>query len=387
MASNPKKSRARFKRRRLKRNSKKISNLLLAAATIPTLSMSATLQADSPPKQTSVRFQYYDYRDRQDYSENRMTIKAPMAWFRTPVGEHTAVEGSFVLDSVSGASPYYHNTLSGASGTGIQDERTAGNLRATRYFENFSIGLGSSYSSEDDYESLGVSVETRIWTPDNNTIFSFGASTSSDDISSTNNPDLDESMKNYGAILGITQIIDKYNIVQSNITLTTKDGYLSDPYKIADQRPRSRDELAWLSRWVSYFPEYEASLHTDYRYFRDSWGIISHMVETSWYQPFAESWMVVPRFRFYSQSKADFFSSLFPPEDDQSFYSADNRLSGFGSASLGFQFIRKLSEAVSAYASFDYMQQRARFKIGSPGSANVEDLDARIIGVGMQVKF
>ena len=317
-----------------------------------------------------------------------MNVNAPMAWFRTAVSDKTEVEAGFVLDGTSGASPIYHDTLSGASGKGIHDRRRAEDVSVTHTFEDFSLTAGFSTSTDHDYDSLGGSLETRIWTSDHNTVFNFGFSGSSDDVSSTNDLTLDRHKAAQGAGFGITQILDQNSVLQSNITFSGSHGYQSDPYKTLDLRPRVRDEVAWLTRYNHYFSSVDGSIHLDYRYFQDTWGISAHTAELGWSQALGQSWLLTPYVRFYSQNKAEFYSNAFPPESPgTTFFTADERLSGFGSITTGLGVSHELMPSVTLSGNLDYMQQRGDWKIGSPGSPGLEAMNALIFGVGVHLKF
>ncbi len=377
----------KFKRRR--RGCKAVlSKFLLGLAALPNMGLLDCAQALEPAKESEVQFEYFYYKDWQEGNDDRMEINTPMVWLRTPVGEKGEIEGSFVLDAMSGASPLYHDTLSGASSKGIEDSRRAADLTYNHYFERFSLGAGLSISNEDDYDALGANLSARIWTPDQNTIFNFGLSVSADDISSTNDPQLDESKDSLGAGVGVTQILNKNSLLQSNLTYANGDGYLSDPYKTFDLRPSSRDQFAWLNRYVLYFPNFDSSLHLDYRYFRDTWGVIAHTYEVVWHRPFGEVWMFSPRVRYYTQGRSDFYSRIFPPDEPGvNFFSADSRLAGFGAIGAGVSLRRNLSDKIWLNASLDYYEQRASLKSWSAGSIGVPDLHAVILGIGFNVKF
>lgn len=127
--------------------------LMSAALALPGLALEAKAQtiSDSP----EFRFEYGHYRERQSVDINgrtkRIRINAPQIWFKAPLLNKTEVEAILVLDSVSGASPIYLSTLSGASAKGVSDIRRAGDIKFTQYFDSFSLGLAGSVSNEDDY--------------------------------------------------------------------------------------------------------------------------------------------------------------------------------------------------------------------------------------------
>ncbi|MCB0328300.1 MAG: DUF3570 domain-containing protein [Bdellovibrionales bacterium] len=364
-----------------------MSALVAAAAALPGLHAVPEASAQNMAEQAQFRFQYAYYKDWQGAGQDRISVRAPMAWLKTPVGESTEFEGSVVLDTISGASPLYHDTLTGASGIGIEDERFAGQAKVTEYFDDYSIGVNTSYSKEDDYESRGVAIDGRVWNENKSTTFAFGLSGNSDDISSTNNPDLDETSNTFGGLLGVTQVINKNSLLQSNLTFSRSSGYLSDPYKPGDIRPEERNRFAWLNRYVLYVPDLKGSFHLDYRHYRDSWGVNSHTFDSMWFQPIGEVWTLRPHVRFYSQSKADFFSNVFPDPTPGRAFSADQRLSGFGEITLGLKVIRDFGKDFSMHVGVDLVEQRGAWKIGSRGSPNIENFHEAILAFGFSKTF
>ena len=368
---------------------KKLRTLLAAGTSLPCLGFETSLEAQSFPSDTSIRIQYMDYEDYQDGNQGgeRMRIKVPMLWFQTPVTDDVAVEGSFVIDSMSGASPLYLNTLTGASGRGVKDTRRAGDLKVSKHYDQFSISVGGKFSHEDDYDSSSGLVETRIWTPEKNTVFSIGGSASYDDITSTNNPALDEVRQTYGHFFGLTQVLDRYSIIQSNLNYNSADGYLTDQYKSADNRPRSRDQYAWLTRYRRFFKDIRGALHADYRFYFDSWEVISHTLDLAFYKPLGNYWIIRPNLRYYTQRGAQFFSTTFPPRNQRSFYSADQRMGSFGGITSGIKLERSFGSGYSAHLLYEFIHQRASLKLGGGGDSEVEPFSARFIGLGISKKW
>ena len=87
-----------------------------------------------------------------------MTVNSPALYMLTPINDSWVFEIGAVYDSISGASPYYHTTLSGASGQGIEDKRAAGDITVTKYFGRTAISVRGAYSTEDDYRSIAGGV-------------------------------------------------------------------------------------------------------------------------------------------------------------------------------------------------------------------------------------
>lgn len=372
---------------RQRRGKRRLAALMCAALALPNLALSTSANAQQISDGVTARIKYQDYRDYQNGDEHRMHIMSPSAMLSGLFSERTEFELSSTVDVMSGASPFYHNTLTGASDLGVRDKRRAGDFKVTHYFDRFSVGLGAAVSSEDDYFSRAPVVETRIWTPDKLTTFAAGFSFSNDRILSTNNVDLSERRRTNNFFLGVTQIIDENSIVQSNVAMSRAHGYLSDPYKTADRRPSERNVFAWLSRYNRFFPTSEGSLHFDYRYTRDNWSLQSHLVEVAWYQPLGEAWLLRPSIRYYSQSAASFYANEFPPSDFEANYSADQRLGNFGSISPSVKLVRELGSGLSVDVRLEYLMQRPNFKLGSAHDSSIDPFHAAVITLGLVKRF
>lgn len=365
----------------------KLKPLITAALAIPSIGASLPALAQNVPVENSqVKFFYGYYKDR-DTVGDRMRVHEPIVWGKTALGENFELEGSFAVDSMSGASPYYLNTLTGASGLGVEDVRHAGDLKLTKYFDRFSLGLGGVVSSEDDYLSRGGSVDSRIWTEDKNTTVAFGVSENSDHITSSIQDTFDESRRTYSFLLGVTQIIDENSIMQGNVTYTSANGYLSDPYKTLDNRPRSRDAWAFLGRYNRYFADPDASLHFDYRLFVDTWGVTSNMFEVAWYQPLGSIFTFRPGIRYYSQDDADFFQDIFPPDNIEQFMTGDQRLSAFGGVTISAKVIAEFEYGLALDAQAGFMEQRPGWTLGGGGSSSIEPFYARFFTFGLSKSF
>ena len=136
-------------------------SVLAAALALPGLLPGAAQAQVTAPNATLVQFKFLYYKDYQA-SGDRMTIKSPALYLLTPITNDWVFEIGAVYDSISGASPYYHTTLSGASGEGIKDDRIAADVTFTKYFANrTSVAVRAAYSDEDDYRSIAGGVTIR----------------------------------------------------------------------------------------------------------------------------------------------------------------------------------------------------------------------------------
>jgi hypothetical protein len=118
---------------------------------------------------------YFDYRtgSRAPTDAGRKPVAVPVAAaVRTLALEHAR------LRRVSGASPTSFTTLSGASGLGVTDYRTAGDLRLTKYFDGWALAW-RRVLARARLHLAGRLVRVRSDRRQNRT-FTFGMGTSSD---------------------------------------------------------------------------------------------------------------------------------------------------------------------------------------------------------------
>jgi hypothetical protein len=361
--------------------------LLAAALALPGLH-AGVARAESTPDAGQIALRYLDYRDWQPGAD-RIRVRSPSLYVLKPLGDAFAVEGSLVYDGISGASPRFHNSLSGASGEGVTDYRTAGDLKVTYYSGRVAIGVGAAVSSERDYLSRAASLDVRVSTPDNNRTWAFGLAGTSDRINSVNGVADNERRHAVDVLFGVTQVWNANAIVQSNLTYSSGHGYYSDPYKLLDTRPDHRRVVAWLTRANLYLPTFDATVKLSYRLLGDSFGSTSNTLEASWTQNLPYGFTLTPGLRYYTQSAADFY---FDPPFPHGFvpgklYTADTRLSAFGALTPGLALGKRFADGWSADLKFEFYRQKAAWRLGGDGSPGLEPFSARWIQAGVSKTF
>ena len=134
-----------------------------------------------------------------------------------------------------------------------------------------------------------------------------------------------------------------------------------------------------------------AAIHGGYRIYSDSWGITANTFELGYTLPFRTNWIFETRVRYYNQSKADFYSDLFPFQDAQNFLARDKELSSFNDLTLGagvsYEFDNKTWRTFKRgslsfyydYIQFDYDDFRDLTQPGSAGNEPLYSFDAGVI--------
>lgn len=338
--------------------SKALNALTSAALAIPGMAITATstqVHADAPPTNTEVGYRYSQYQE-DDIPESKLASGSNQRYdidvhqFRllTAVGEQYSVDATFDYETMSGASPF--GTVSGTdgnplvvmSGASIEDTRMDLNVKTTRYYDEGTASIIGGYSTEDDYEAFNLGAEGTLNLNDKTTTLMGGLGFSDDTIKPTQAPGFNrvtnESKFTATTYLGVAQIINAKSVYQTSINYAFSDGYLSDPYKLVDQRPDTRASFSWNNRYRYYLGDLDAAVHADYRLYIDDWDMVSHTMMFEWHQNVDENLRVIPSFRYYSQSQADFYMPVDNPlvSGDKS---SDYRLSPFGAVTFGLSAV------------------------------------------------
>lgn len=322
--------------------------------------------------------------------DKRMSITSPSLYLLTPLGRHWAVEGSLTVDDVSGASPKYYSDMSGASY--MEDRRTAVDAKLTRYWDRQSFSLGLARSKETDYLSQALSLEGRFASEDQNTTFNAGLGLTHDDINPSNEKVANETKRTRELQLGVTQVLNAHDLVQASFTRSAASGYMNDPYKLYDERPRERNANILQLRWNHWLGG--SALKLGYRFYKDSYQVQAHTWDLAWAVPLSDAVVLTPSLRYYTQRAAKFYydadtsSSTYPaPTNSSGYYSSDQRLAAWGALTLGGKVSWAFAKDWSADAKLDVYQQRASWRLGGDGSPGLQPLTALIWQLGVSHSF
>ncbi|MBK6865316.1 MAG: DUF3570 domain-containing protein [Ideonella sp.] len=352
--------------------------------------------ADSAPIDGVVALRYLGYEDSQP-GLDRISVKAPSIYVLAPLSPQWAIDGSLVSDSVSGASPRYHTAISGAT-PHMSDERLAGTVQVTRYFERSNVSVGLASSNENDYNSNAGSINANFSSEDNNRTWNLGLGYASDRIGSTNDPALHETRRTAELLVGVTQAWTANDLLQFNLTLARGRGFYSDPYKDVDNRPRERNQTIVLARWNHYNEASGGALRTAYRVYHDSFGINAHTLGAEWVQPLGR-FAVTPSMRYYTQSAASFyFDPVYDPDvgapyppgyftNPPQYSSADQRLAAFGALTYGLAVAVNLGPDWIADLKAERYEQRTSWRLGGKGSIGLDPFHATWVKIGLERRF
>ncbi len=359
--------------------------LALTTAALALPGISPTSKAATAPTETLLSYRYSNYQESDVPSgrvilgsEERYDIDVHQFRVFTPIGSSFSLDAMVQHEVLSGASPWSSVDPDGdgspdliMSGASIREERTDLAIGVSYYYDEGRVGFNYSNSTENDYFSNSIGADWEREFNDKQTTFNIGFSIADDVIDPKDNNIHENSIDpvvgsenkgSYSIYVGIGHIIDKTTLIQSGFSFSRITGYLTDPYKLIDRRPDSREQFTWTVRYRRFLKSLNSALHLDYRLYRDTWSIISHTVRFSWYKNLANRWQLVPFIRYYSQTEASFYVPIDNAASTASFFSSDSRLSEFGALSGGLKVVKEFRNW-SLIASGEYYVQSSSFAL------------------------
>jgi hypothetical protein len=381
----------------------KVIGTALAAAAMTLPSVHAAF-ADAAPEKGIVAFKYLKYEDEQKQPDmDRIGVNAYSMRAMVPIAGKWAFDVTGTYDEVSGASPHFHTfhrrLIDGVSGAStMKDYRHAIDVGVTRYFGQGSITAGISNSQENDYISRSYSLQGSYATQSKNTTFTLGTSVTTDNITATGYPEIHEKKNINAYMVGVTQVMSKNDIVQVNLGRSIGHGYFTDPYKTADERPRTRRYTTVLGRWNHYFENLDSASHLSYRYYTDTFGIRAHTFSADYAQSLPYHFTVTPSVRYYSQTEANFYvpvgpDELITPEEhtvppaDMLYYTEDSRLSAFGALTFGVKVEKRFLTSWMVDFRIDHYAQRGNWAMSGNPDPALAKFSANFIQVGVSREF
>tara|TARA_Y100000814_G_scaffold179989_1_gene131529 strand:+ start:2325 stop:3473 length:1149 start_codon:yes stop_codon:yes gene_type:complete len=347
----------------------------------------------------------------QDYSEDdgRIRVISKYLGFEKQVSSELILKGHGVYDSISGSTPTGVPAEDGVNVplSNLTDVREAGVVDLDWIRGIHTSSFQFSYSSEDDFLSRGYAFSQTTEINQRNTGINYGIGYI-DDLVRPNFLDESQRKDSYDYFVGISQVMDPNTVVALNFTYSDYNGFLSDPYKIIqreteilpglslpltfpENRPYSRERRIWFFNAKRYFDGIGASLDFDYRHFSDTWGVESNTFDLEWYQKLGDNLILRPKYRYYSQNAADFYTlgltgtPIDPRESTPGVaphYSADYRLGKFDTHTYGLKIIYNFWEKFSVDVALEHYEMKG--KDDTPQSAFA---DADVLTIGATVWF
>lgn len=269
-----------------------------------------------------------------------------------------------------------------------KDARTYANLSLTKRLPKaMSVELGSGFSVESDYWSLPASLsikgtsknKMRDWLVESKCYF--------DDLRwGRLNPNYRKPVRliypselrgsnwfdtykrqSYNLKLGLSQIIDKRNIIGIYPLLTLQNGLLSTPFHRVvfnntetrvENLPNQRRKLALALKWNSFVGG-NVIVKNTLESFTDNFGINAFGFENETAIKLKNGLTVSPFARLYTQSASKYFAPYAMHQPDELYYCSDYDFSRFYSVKSGLEI--KLSNQYALRKNWLFQQCQLRY--------------------------
>ncbi|MFM6982830.1 MAG: DUF3570 domain-containing protein [Chitinophagaceae bacterium] len=248
-----------------------------------------------------------------------------------------------------------------------KDARTYANLSIAKTFTNkINAELGSGFSIESDYLSLPVAFtlkgtsknKMRDWLIESKCYFDdlrWGRLNPNyrkpvrliypSELRATNWFDT-EKRQSYNLKLGLTQIVNKRNLIGLFPLITLQNGLLSTPFHRVvfnnsetrvENLPEQRLKLAFALKWNSFRGGHVIVKNTLESY-ADNFGIHALGFENETSVKLKNGLVLSPFARFYTQSASKYFAPFAMHSPDELYYCSDYDFSRFYSIKSGLEF-------------------------------------------------
>ncbi len=368
-----------------------------------TCTLLASVQA-----QDYVNVQYLHYQE----SDDRITVSTPSLEINKDFGVDYTLNFKASYDGVSGASPTYYDSSSGASNpvrrvplnsdfgrgpvenpedivydnVGFGERRVAlGAMLTTRLESRDEVRIGLNWSLEYDLYLYEGSLEYMHYLDSSkNSSLTFGGSyqrhvnlvpcgeyASECDGSSGPSKQVPSNHSNFQTTF--SQILDENSLASATLFYMNENGYLTNSYKnivrnyytdptiVNENRPNSRNEGGIVLEYTkSLVPE--LALHVSYRYYVDDWEVQSHTPNLKLLYQVSNALRLDAGLRYYYQSAAYFYSGKKDAFTDEKYASSDERLADFSAyePTLGMNY--SFSKDISYNLSGSYYEQSTGLK-------------------------
>lgn len=278
------------------------------------------------------------------YNGGGLEVDGPSVLIRKAYKDKFSLWGNYYVDMISSASIDVVTTASPYT-----EERNEYSVGLDYLHGKTSMGASYTNSEESDYTANAArfSISQDFFGDLTNIGITYARGW--DEVRRNGDDLFAEDAKRQSYRVDLSQIITRNFMVNLNYEAVTDEGFLNNPYRQvryldpasargysyeAERYPRTRTSSAVALRGMYYLP-YRASLKAEFRNYSDTWGIKGWNAEVGYVHPLTDRLIVEAKYRYYSQTAADFYSDLFPFADSQNFMARDKELASYFNHTIG----------------------------------------------------
>ena len=265
----------------------------------------------------------------------------------------------FVASSgASGSDQWVNGVIAYSHSSDDRNNIWGANVSVSKEYDYSSIGFGGNYTHLFNEKNTEVSISGNVYFDQWKLIYP-------GEIRESFNEDVPEELarkglptdkrNSYALGFGFSQILSKRAQGSLSLDLVQQEGLLSTPFqriyfsdivnpiiignfRFADdieRLPSSRFKVAIGGR-LNYYLNEVFVLRSYLRYYQDNWGITSYTASLEVPIKLGDFFTLYPSYRYYTQSKADYFYKANDALSTDAFYTSDYDLSSFNAGEFGF---------------------------------------------------
>ncbi len=334
------------------------------------------------------------------YDGGGVKVTGPSVLVRKTLGTSTSLSGNYYVDHVSSASIDVVT-----QGSPYKEERKEKSIGVNYLKGDVTLIAGYTNSEESDYSANTANFRISQDMFGDMTTISMGYSRGWDTVRKNGQTNFMEDVGRNNYQLELSQVLTKDSVLGLTFEVISDEGFLNNPYRSVryldptnpigysfepEHYPRTHSSSA-VTLQARYYLPYRASVHGEFRTYGDSWGITAHNAQIDYTHPIDGNWTVDLKYRFYSQSAADFFSDLFPRISSQNFLARDKELSTMSNHTVGagisYEFARNAWHYIDKgslnlhidHIQFNYDDYRDITASGSAGDEPLYKFSANVI--------
>ena len=258
----------------------------------------------------------------------------------------------FVADSGASANDLWLNGV--VSYSHSSDDRNniwGANVSVSQEYDYASFGFGGNYSYLLNDKNTELSIRANVFLDSWKIIYPFELRPF-EDLGYT--PLQTNKRNSYALGFGFSQILSKKAQGSISLDLVQQEGLLSTPFQrvffkdrdaiiigngfqLADdieRLPSTRFKVAIGGR-LNYYLNEMFVLRSYLRYYQDNWGITSYTASLEVPIKLGDFFTLYPSYRYYTQTKADYFYKANDALSTDAFYTSDYDLSNFNAGEFG----------------------------------------------------
>lgn len=279
------------------------------------------------------------------YKESATRVVQPMVDAELDAGENGTVEAHMLVDAITSAS-----VASGAAATAFTERRYEVGGSYIHELDVITVTGFARYSTEPDYKSVFGGVSGVLSLARDNATVGLALARGSDDITNDGaqtgmGDPIEGSLSTSMGSVSFSQVLSPQVIAAATYDLVYLDGFQENAYRtvvaggvIGPERvPDTRLRHAMYGSVRAHVPTSSTTIIAGYRFYIDDWGIKAHTPEVRVVQEVGDDIVVHGRFRYYRQTAADFFKTIYDSNDPdvEPFLTDDIKLSGFTGRTVG----------------------------------------------------